>query len=345
MYFLNIDNSIDDNPVNVVLFDPYYEIYYMESGVYHGDITLPEQFEYNGKYFIIKAITGFQYSSVTSIVIPNSVEIIGSFYNCWMLTDVKLSENIKELTGFTECRELTDIEIPEGIQSLYCAFTDNYLNSINLPNSARVLDYSFTNSHNLKSIDLNEVRTVKFVSFMNSPMLESVVIRESTDSISDRCFNECESLKTIELPAKEVVIEESFNGCTAVEEIIVKATQPYPFPESSFKDIDYDRCSLVVPTGSGDLYRNAEGWNRFSNIKERTFTGVEQIADVSNDITIQTGKGGISLSCEQPCLLSIFNIDGTLNGTYSVTDGTEIPLPKGMFLVRTPIKTHKIFIK
>ena len=100
-----------------------------------------------------------------------------------------------------------------------------------------------------------------------------------------------------------------------------------------------------MPTGSGDLYRNAEGWNRFSNIKERTFTGVEQIADVSNDITIQTGKGGISLSCEQPCLLSILNIDGTLNGTYSVTDGTEIPLPKGMFLVRTPIKTHKIFIK
>lgn len=100
-----------------------------------------------------------------------------------------------------------------------------------------------------------------------------------------------------------------------------------------------------MPTGSGDSYRKAAGWKRFGIIEERTFTGVEQIADVSNDITIQTGKGGISLSCEQPCLLSIFNIDGTLNGNYSVTDGTEIPLPKGMFLVRTPIETHKIFIK
>lgn len=345
MYFRALENSTNDDPIEVVLFDPFYEILGAESGSYRGDVVLPQQFEYNGKSYIIKMIAAFLYSSVRSIVIPNSVDnICGSFYNCWSLTDVKLPGSIRELTGFTECRELTDIEIPEGIQSLYCAFNDNYLNSINLPNSARILDYAFKNSHNLKSIDLNNVRTVKFVSFMNSPMLESVVINESTDSISDRCFNDCESLRSIELPAKEVVIEESFNGCTAVEEIIVKATQPYPFPETSFKDVDYDRCNLVVPTGSGDLYRNAEGWNRFSIIKERTLTGVENISEIYNDITIHSVKGGLNLSCEQPCDISIFNIDGTLNGNYYVNDKIEILLPEGIYLVRTPTKTHKIII-
>lgn len=345
MYFRALENSTNDDPIEVVLFDPFYEILGAESGSYRGDVVLPQQFEYNGKSYIIKMIAAFLYSSVRSIVIPNSVDnICGSFYNCWSLTDVKLPGSIRELTGFNECRELTDIELPEGIQSLYCAFNDNYLNSINLPNSAETIDYSFSNSSNLKSVDLKNVKTVKLTSFMNSPMLESVVINESTDSISDRCFNDCESLRSIELPAKEVVIEESFNGCTAVEEIIVKATQPYPFPETSFKDVDYDRCNLVVPTGSGDLYRNAEGWNRFSIIKERTLTGVENISEVYNDITIHSVKGGLNLSCEQPCDISIFNIDGTLNGNYYVNDKIEILLPEGIYLVRTPTKTHKIII-
>lgn len=345
MYFRALENSTNDDPIEVVLFDPFYEILGAESGSYRGDVVLPQQFEYNGKSYIIKMIAAFLYSSVRSIVIPNSVDnICGSFYNCWSLTDVKLPGSIRVLTGFNECRELTDIELPEGIQSLYCAFNDNYLNSINLPNSAETIDYSFSNSSNLKSVDLKNVKTVKLTSFMNSPMLESVVINESTDSISDRCFNDCESLRSIELPAKEVVIEESFNGCTAVEEIIVKATQPYPFPETSFKDVDYDRCNLVVPTGSGDLYRNAEGWNRFSIIKERTLTGVENISEVYNDITIHSVKGGLNLSCEQPCDISIFNIDGTLNGNYYVNDKIEILLPEGIYLVRTPTKTHKIII-
>ena len=345
MYFRALENSTNDDPIEVVLFDPFYEILGAESGSYRGDVVLPQQFEYNGKSYIIKMIAAFLYSSVRSIVIPNSVDnICGSFYNCWSLTDVKLPGSIRELTGFNECRELTDIELPEGIQSLYCAFNDNYLNSINLPNSAETIDYSFSNSSNLKSVDLKNVKTVKLTSFINSPMLESVVINESTDSISDRCFNDCESLRSIELPAKEVVIEESFNGCTAVEEIIVKATQPYPFPETSFKDVDYDRCNLVVPTGSGDLYRNAEGWNRFSIIKERTLTGVENISEVYNDITIHSVKGGLNLSCEQPCDISIFNIDGTLNGNYYVNDKIEILLPEGIYLVRTPTKTHKIII-
>ena len=346
MYFRALGDSTNDEPTEAVLFDPDYEIYGAESGLYWGDVTLPEQFEYNGKTFIIKMIAAFEYSSVNSIVIPNSVEdICGSFYNCWSLTDVKLSENIKELSGFIECRELTKIEIPEGIQSLNRAFNANYLNSIDFPNSVKIINNAFNNSRNLKSIDLNNVRSVKLASFMNSPMLENVVINESTDSISDRCFNNCESLKTIELPAKRVIIEDSFNGCPAIEEIIVKATEPYPFPESSFKDVDYTRCRLVVPSGSGDAYRSSEGWKRFGIIEERTLTGVKQLTGVSNDITIRTVKGGISLSCEQPCLLSIFNIDGTLNGNYPVTDGSEIPLPKGMFLVRTPTQTRKIFIK
>ena len=346
MYFRALGDSTNDDPTEVVLFDPSYEIFGAESGLYWGDVTLPEQFEYNGKTFIIKMIAAFQYSSVNSIVIPNSVEdICGSFYNCWSLTDVKLSENIKELSGFTECRELTKIEIPEGIQSLNRAFNDNYLNHVNFPNSAETIEYAFSNSRNLKSIDLNNVRSVKHASFMNCPMLESVVVNESTDSISDRCFNDCESLRTIELPAKRVIIEDSFNGCPAIKEIIVRATEPYPFPESSFKDVDYGRCRLVVPSGSGDAYRSSEGWKRFGIIEERTFTGVEQITGGSNDITIRTVKGGISLSCERPCLLSIFNIDGTLNGNYPATDGYEIPLPKGMFLVRTPTETRRIFIK
>ena len=345
MYLRALGDSTNDEPTEAVLFDPDYEIYGAESGLYWGDVTLPEQFEYNGKTFIIKMIAAFEYSSVNSIVIPNSVEdICGSFYNCWSLTDVKLSENIKELSGFIECRELTKIEIPEGIQSLNRAFNANYLNSIDFPNSVKIINNAFNNSRNLKSIDLNNVRSVKLASFMNSPMLENVVINESTDSISDRCFNNCESLKTIELPAKRVIIEDSFNGCPAVEEIIVKATQPYPFPETSFKDVDYDRCNLVVPTGSGDLYRNAEGWNRFSIIKERTLTGVENISEVYNDITIHSVKGGLNLSCEQPCDISIFNIDGTLNGNYYVNDKIEILLPEGIYLVRTPTKTHKIII-
>ncbi len=130
LYFYLLDDSVDNNPADVVLYDPIYEIYGAESGSYGGNIVLPEQFEYNGRSFITKMIAAFQYSSVGSIVIPGSVvNTCGSFYNCRSLTKVKLSENIKELEliGFNECENLEEIEFPEGIDSFRFAFYNSPL--------------------------------------------------------------------------------------------------------------------------------------------------------------------------------------------------------------------------
>ena len=55
-----------------------------------------------------------------------------------------------------------------------------------------------------------------------------------------------------------------------------------------FEGINKSLCTLKVPKGSKDAYRQADGWKDFVNIEEVDVTGIEAVAaeSVSNaDIT------------------------------------------------------------
>ena len=55
---------------------------------------------------------------------------------------------------------------------------------------------------------------------------------------------------------------------------IPPAAHPEAF--SSFSPMFFIQCTLYVPVGSLQAYKNAEVWKNFKNIVENDFTGIER---------------------------------------------------------------------
>ena len=105
--------------------------------------------------------SAFYASSITSIVIPNSVETIGisAFENCTQLSEVTLPESLTAISSatFRSCFSLSKITLPSTVTSIGSeAFANCYaLESLTLPvNLATIETYAFLNCTGLTSIEL-----------------------------------------------------------------------------------------------------------------------------------------------------------------------------------------------
>ena len=150
---------------------------------YTGDIVVPESVTYGGKQY---AVTGF-YSDVfqespalTSVVLPNTITELPSFYKCTALTEVKLGTSITSIKSMTfyGCSALSKIEIPESVTNI-----DNY---------------AFSGCSSLGSIVIpNSVTNIGDEVFSGCTSLRSIVIPESVDTLGRYCFKGCSALSSV----------------------------------------------------------------------------------------------------------------------------------------------------
>ena len=122
-YALEIKNSGESSIVNK---DGY--IFYTVDNInylvgYTGNETslvLPDN--YNGESYVINDYAFYDYDSIISITISNSVTNMGHsvFRGCNNLTSVTLPEGITSINykAFSECRSLTRITIPDSVTSI-----------------------------------------------------------------------------------------------------------------------------------------------------------------------------------------------------------------------------------
>lgn len=154
-----------------------------EHSYYTGDIVVPESVTYGGKQY---AVTGF-YSDVfkespalTSVVLPNTITMLPSFYKCTALTEVKFANSITSITSstFSGCSALSKIEIPESVTNI-----DNY---------------AFSGCSSLGSIVIpNSVTNIGDEVFSGCTSLRSIVIPESVDTLGRYCFKGCSALSSV----------------------------------------------------------------------------------------------------------------------------------------------------
>ena len=109
---------------------------------------------------------------------------------------------------------------------------------------------------------------------------------------------------------------------------------------------------IYVPIGSGEKYRQAFGWNYFTNIIEtdKFPTGIVSPKMDNGDPCTVYGKDS-ELIIEFPNLLSspihysIYSIEGTMIEQGCLTKSYTIKMPsKGVYIVRVGNATHKIFL-
>ena len=218
-------------------------------------------------------------SSLASIDIPQGVGVIGrnAFSGCSSLESVKIPASATSIrrSVFYNCSSLKEVNIPAGVKGLsdYLFYNCNALTSIDIPSSlTNIGEHVFYGCSTLTAVEIPEgVTELGNSAFQNCTGITNIEIPAGVTSIGSNAFNGCTGLTSINIPAALTHLSMyAFSGCTAIKNIysFIPAENLFTLGENAFNNIDKDICTLYVPAGAKEAYKNAEQWKDFTNIIE-----------------------------------------------------------------------------
>ncbi len=151
--------------------------------------------------------TAFLYSSVTSVVIPDSVTNIGdyAFCQCSSLLNINIPDGVTNIGdyAFGYCSSLESITIPESVKMIgsFAFGKCSSLKSVSIPDSVeRVLDYAFYRCSSLESAVFSANPKCKYLDsyvFAECPSLTEVTIPANVTYIYDDAFEGSSNLSVV----------------------------------------------------------------------------------------------------------------------------------------------------
>lgn len=253
----------------------------------------------------INQLTFYNCKSIRSVTISNSVKAIGyrAFGGCNSLKEVySLISEPFALDGAFSIKDDATLYVPVGTKAMYEA-TDGWKDFKNIVEMTPydVLDDNTVAAHFLQPDEEGKVEIPATVeidgktytvteiaadAFKDNKELKEVTIPGTVTKIGDGAFAGCENLRAIYVFASEPI------SLTAAEarSTVTRATENVP---SQLEGIDFEACTLYVPIGSEQKYREAEGW--------KLFTHIVGVADPSGITTIRT---------EQEACEAVYNLSG-----------------------------------
>ena len=180
---------------------------------------------------------------------------------------------------FRLCENLTTVTLPDNITSIgeWAFGACIRLTTINIPDAITTIENNtFNCCVALKSITIpDNVASIGISAFISCSDLTSVKLGEKVAFIGIRAFESCSKLTSITLPKSVTEIElMAFSYCSGLENIYSENPVPPTCYKSTFQDIsnegDYNStCTVHVPAGSVQAYKEATGWKQFKNIVEK----------------------------------------------------------------------------
>ncbi|XMB67052.1 leucine-rich repeat domain-containing protein [Mycoplasmatota bacterium zrk1] len=163
---------------------------YDDSGICPTDVIIPKSID-NIKVTTIRQ-EAFLGSSITSLVIPDTVTTIGDYaFYYSLLTSVIIPYSVTTIGDYAFAdSQLTNITIPNSIITIGdLAFANNKISSVVIPNSITTIgDYVFMNNKISNVVIPNTLTTIQKGLF-NGNQLTSVTIPDSIISIGDGAFS------------------------------------------------------------------------------------------------------------------------------------------------------------
>ena len=241
-------------------------------------------------------------TSLTSIEIPASVEIIGwsAFQGCTALTTVTFEKGsqLKEIGNgkypsdygaFSDCTSLISIEIPASVEIIedgaFHGCTALTTVTFEKGSQLKTIGYRAFNSSGLQSIEIPaSVETIRTSAFQGCTALTTVTFETGSQlktiegeysffySSYYGAFYGLPNLKTVDMSActqVETIEECAFGNCSSLQLFKIGTITPPKVnaesPRATFSSLPTFSI-LKVPAESVEAYKKVAGWRVFSNI-------------------------------------------------------------------------------
>ena len=322
------------------------------------------------------------------LIIPEGITSIPPqcFINCQCFKKLVLPSTLKTIEGaaFYNTR-VEEANFPEGLEYIKgLAFEGSDLKKAILPSTLKDLsEFTFSMCPKLQEIKIPEGVTkipLGFASWCH--LLEEVNIPKSVTVIEVDAFGSDVKLKPIDLPEGLKRIEQDALWYCAIDSIVFPASLEYlgggscanwkyikkiyslaPNPpycaedranpgKGPFHGYTPNDVPLYVPIGSGEKYRQAFGWNYFTNIIEtdKFPTGIVSPKVDNGDQCKVYGKNG-KLVIEfpnmpaSPVRYAIYSMGGTMIEQGYLTASHTLQMPsRGIYIVHIGNTAHKILL-
>ena len=347
-------------------------------------IILPESIQEIGDF-------AFSRMEIKQINIPKSLRKFGrsSFSNChWLSTNpLVIPEGVTSIPPqcFINCQCFKELVLPSTLNTIKeLAFYNTRVEKVNFPEGLEhIKTAAFYGCDLIEAILPGTLKELSDGTFSMCPKLKEIKIAEGITKIPFDFVSYCQSLEKVNIPKSVTVIEDDAFSTCSLDSIVFPATIEYigkgafkdlkklkkiysmsPIPPVcyyntmvNFGDGPFDGATpsdipVYVPIGSGEKYREAFGWNYFTNIIEtdKFPTGIVSPKMGKNEQCRVYGKDN-ELVIEIPNLLSspihysIYSIDGTMIEQGNLIKSYTLRMPaKGVYIVRVGNTTHKIFM-
>ena len=195
-----------------------------------------------------------------------------AFYECTSLTSLTIGNSVTSMgsCAFAKCTGLKSVEIPNSVTSIgLCAFDGcKGLKSVEIPNSVTSIgDSAFSGCTGLTSLTIgNSVKSIGRFAFIGCSSVTSLTIPNSVTSIGDSAFERCKGLTSLTIGNNVDTIKvAAFADCSGLSMMMVKASEPPTLTDTNVFYGVTPSIQIYVPYGSIDKYKEAPGWNEFTN--------------------------------------------------------------------------------
>jgi len=261
-------------------------------------------------------------SALTSVTIGNSVTSIGdrAFYGCSALTSVTIGNSVTSIGNyaFEGCTEIASVTIKSGKVSIgYGTFAS----------STKLKEYIVSpdnESHSSLDGVLFDKDKTTLIHYPMAKESTSYTIPNSVTSIGDRAFY----------------------GYTGLKEFYSANPTPPTCESTTFSYGSMTNCILYIPVGSYTTYWLAIGWSNFRNIVEiEDFSIIEIESTINQTSLVYPISTGIAIETTEQMPVSIYTISGQIIYQTIANGKTDIPLNKGIYIVRVNNESQKVIVK